>query len=384
MSTTQKNIGDVVPGEFIVVLKDGSFVQKFQDRVNSVDDRDAKLLTAYNAIPACCASLSTNMVREFENDDNVAYIEQVRVVGLTFPDASLVTTGGQLHDFWGLNRVCERKIKQQHPYHAPATGRGITAYVVDTGVYTDHQEFNGRASWGYNAITKSQNANDDNGHGTHVAGTIGGTTYGVAKQVRIVGVKVLGANGRGTNATVLAGLDWVGKNAVPGKSVVNMSIGGGKDKAIDDAIKNLFQKNIPVFVAAGNDEGINSDDQSPSGSPYAYTVASANWLDQSSIFNSPGKNVDIFAPGERILSAYIGRPDAKEYIDGTSMATPHVTGIAAIYLSLIPGTAQSPGLEAIEVYEHLSKNATSGSVLGNLHGMPNFIVYNNPNETPVA
>ncbi|KAF9330508.1 hypothetical protein BG006_006538 [Podila minutissima] len=384
MSTTKKNIGDVVPGEYIVVLKDGSFVQKFQDKVNSVDDRDAKLLTAYKAIPACCASLSTNMVQEFEHDDNVAYIEQVRVVGLTFPDASFVTTGGRLHDYWGLNRVCERKIKEQHPYHYPATGKGITAYVVDTGIYTDHQEFKGRASWGYNAMTNSQNADDDNGHGTHVAGTIGGTTYGVAKDVRIVGVKVLGADGSGTNATVLAGLDWVAKNAVPGKSVVNMSIGGGKDKAIDDAIKKLFLKNTPVVVAADNDEDINSDDQSPSGSPFAYTVASVNWLEQSSRFNSPGKNVDIFAPGERILSACKGRPDAKEYIDGTSMATPHVTGIAAIYLSLKPGTAQTPGLEAIEVYEYLSKNATSGSVSGNLKGMPNFIIYNNPKEIIVA
>ncbi|KAF9330507.1 hypothetical protein BG006_006537 [Podila minutissima] len=341
MSINKKNIGDVVPGEFIIVLKDGSFVQKFQDKVNSVDDHDAKLLTAYKAILACCATLSTNMVQEFKNDDNVAYIEQVRVVGLKLPDASLVTTAMQPDDLWNLNRVCERKLGVKCPSHAPATGKGITEYVVDTGVYTDHQEFNGRASWGANFVPNSEDT-DEYGHGTYVAGTIGGSTYCVAKEVSIVSVKVLDARGSGTIANVLAGLDWVVKNAIPGKSVVDVPGGGGKSRAIDDIIKRLYNKSIPVFVAAGTDPSHNSGDGSPSGSPYAYTVASMDWLDQPSRFNSPGKNVDIFCTG------------------------------------------LNPGLEAIEVYEYLSKNATSGSLSGDLKGMPNLIVYNNPNETTVA
>ncbi|KAG0355931.1 hypothetical protein BG005_005162 [Podila minutissima] len=377
MSTTQKSIGDVVPGEFIVVLKDGSFVQKFQDRVNSVDDRDAKLLTAYNAIPACCASLSTNMVQEFENDDNVAYIEQVRVVGLELPDASFITTAAQPDGLWGLIRVCERGLGAERAYHAPATGGGITAYVVDTGVYTDHQEFNGRASWGANFMPGSVDT-DEHGHGTHVAGTIGGITYGVAKQVSIVGVKVLDAAGQGTNATIAAGLDWVLARAIPGKSVVNVSAGGGKSRVIDDAIKRLYDRNIPVVVAAGNNPSESSKDGSPSGSPFAYTVASINWQDQPSIFNSPGENVDIFGPGEQILSASIGNKNAKKFLNGTSMATPHVTGIAAIYLNL------NSGLKVGDLYKSLSKNATSDSVSGNLRGMPNLVVYNSPVQTTVA
>ncbi|KAF9303341.1 hypothetical protein BGZ74_003950 [Mortierella antarctica] len=371
MFTTKKNIGDVIPGAFIVVLKDGSFVQKFQDKVNSVDDRDAKLLTAYNAIPACCASLSTNMVQEFENDDNVAYIEQVRVVGPELPDASFVTTAAQPDDLWNLNRVCERMPGVKCPYHAPATGKGITAYVVDTGVYTEHQEFNGRASWGANFAPNSEKA-DENGHGTYVAGTIGGSTYGVAKEVGIVSVKVLDADAFGTNATVLAGLDWIAKNAVPGKSVINASIGGPKSRVVDDAIKGLYDKNIPVFVAAGSHPNSNSGDMSPSGSPFAYTVASMNWLDQPSRFNSPGMNVDIFAPGERILSAYIGSKGATTFVTGTAIATAHVTGIAAIYLSL------NPGLKVGDLYKSLSASATSGSLSGNLQGMPDHIVYNSP------
>ncbi|KAG0084143.1 hypothetical protein BGZ92_010158 [Podila epicladia] len=311
------------------------------------------------------------MVQEFENDDNVAFIEQVRVIGLELPAATLGATATQPQDLWNLNRVCERMLDVNNPYHAPATGKGITAYVLDTGVYTDHQEFSGRASWGANFVQGSPNA-DEYGHGTYLAGTIGGTTYGVAKEVSIVGVKVLDADGSGTYATVLAGLNWIANNAIPGKSVVNFSIGGDRSRAIDDAVKHLYDKNIPVFVAAGTDPSLNSSDGSPSGSPFAYTVASMSWQDRPSRFNSPGKNVDIFAPGERILSAYIGDKDAKTFVDGTAIATSHVTGIAAIYLSL------KPGLEAEELYRSLSENATSGSLSGDLKEMPNLIVYNRP------
>ncbi|KAG0355932.1 hypothetical protein BG005_005163 [Podila minutissima] len=311
------------------------------------------------------------MVQEFENDDNVAYIEQVRVVGPELPDASFITTVARPDDLWNLNRVCERKLGVKHPYCAPATGKGITAYVIGTGVYTEHQEFNGRASWGANFVLNSENA-DENGHGTSLAGTLGGSTYGVAKEVSIVSVKVLDADASGTNATVLAGLDWIAENAVPGRSVINASIGGPKSRVIDDAIKRLYDRNIPVFVGAGNNPDRNSGDDSPSGSPFAYTVASINWQDQPSRFNSPGKNVDIFAPGERILSAYIGGKDATTFMDGTAIAVPHVAGIAAIYLSL------SPGLRVGDLYKSLSKNATSGSLSGDLKGMPNLIVYNSP------
>ncbi|KAG0099814.1 hypothetical protein BGZ93_005745 [Podila epicladia] len=311
------------------------------------------------------------MIQEFENDDNVSCIEQVRVFGLELPDASFETTATQPHDLWNLNRVCERMPGVNNGYHAPATGKGITAYVLGTGVYTEHQEFNGRAFWGANFIRGSPDL-DENGHGTYLAGTLGGNTYGVAKEVSIVGVKVLDADGSGTTATVLAGLNWVADNAIPGKSVVNLSIGGPKSMAIDAAVKILYDKNIPMFASAGNDRDTSSSDQSPSGSPFAYTVASMNWQDRPSRFNSSGKNVDIFAPGERILSAYIGDKDAKRVMDGTAIATCHVTGIAAIYLSLIPG------LKVGDLYKRLSENATPGLLSGDLKGMPNLIVYNSP------
>ncbi|KAG0020045.1 hypothetical protein BGZ82_011700 [Podila clonocystis] len=367
MSTTVGNIGDVIPNSFIVVLKTARAMQSFVNTINSVDDLQAKLFTTYETMPAFCATLSADIKENFEKDDNVAYIEQNRVVGLGLPDANLQTTTAQPDDddLWGLTRVCERQSGMEGPYHAPGNGDGITVYVVDTGVYTAHQDFNGRASWGNNFVDSINT--DQNGHGTHVAGTIGGTTYGVAKEVSIVGVKVLGKDGSGTTSTVIDGLNWVAENAVPGKSVVNLCVGGPKSRAIDDMIAHLYDKNIPVIVAAGNDPHTKS-----SGSPMAYTVASMNWLDRPSSFNSPGKNVDVFAPGERILSAYIGGPNAKSIFSGTAIATPHVTGVAAIYLSL------NPNLGVGDLYMSLSKSATSGSISGDLKDMPNLIVYNSP------
>ncbi len=380
------NIGDIIPGSFIVVLQDGTYMKSFEDEVNHVDDRDAKLFATYHAIPALCVALSAKMVEKFDNDSKVAYVEPDRVVGIWPPETflektSLEATAAVPSGLWGLNRVCERNfVGTPRPYRAPATGKDITAYVVDTGVYVDRDEFNGRASFGANFVWGSEEK-DENGHGTHVAGTIGGTTYGVAKEVSIVGVKVLDAKGHGSTSTLVDGLNWVYENATSGKSVVNISAGGGKSRAIDDMIARLYDLNIPVFAAAGNDAAVNSSDGSPAGSPCAYTVGSMNWKNQLSTFSSRGKNVDIFAPGERILSAYIGEKDASEVLDGTSMATPHVTGIAAIYLNL------KPGLDVKDVYKSLSENATNDQlsgdfstgdqVSGTFKKMPNSIVYNN-------
>ncbi|KAG0010291.1 hypothetical protein BGZ82_003516, partial [Podila clonocystis] len=176
MTTTMRNISDVVPDSFVVVLKDRDSIQALEDRINGVDDSAAKLLTTYKTVPACCATLSDDTRQQFESDNSVAYIEQVRVVGLGLPDDSVQTTTAQPDDddLWGLNRVCERVLDVKRAYHAPATGKGITAYVVGTGVYTEHQDFNGRASWGNNFVDFENT--DEYGHGTHVAGTIGGTT----------------------------------------------------------------------------------------------------------------------------------------------------------------------------------------------------------------
>ncbi|KAF9399260.1 hypothetical protein BGZ76_007938, partial [Entomortierella beljakovae] len=197
---------------------------------------------------------------------------------------------------------------------------------------------------------------DENGHGTHVAGTIGGTKYGVAKNVSIVGVKVLDAEGSGTNSGVIAGMDWVAGRAVAGKSVVNMSLGGGKSTAVNDAAQRLYNKNIPLIVAAGNSATTDACTGSPSGAPNTYTVAASDKYDRVASFTSYGTCVEIFAPGVAITSAWIGSSSATNTISGTSMATPHVVGVAALYLSFnsLP-TAQS-------VFDKLTSTSTPNKI----------------------
>ncbi|KAF9420704.1 hypothetical protein BGZ76_004058, partial [Entomortierella beljakovae] len=209
-----------------------------------------------------------------------------------------------------------------------------------------------------------------NGHGTHVAGTIGGTKYGVAKKVSIVGIKVLDAEGSGSTSGVVAGMDWVAARAVAGKSVVNMSLGGGKSTAINDAAQRLYNANIPLIVAAGNSATTDACTGSPSGAANTYTVAASDDTDSVAYFTSYGTCVEIFGPGVDITSAWIGSSSATNTISGTSMATPHVVGVAALYLSFnsLP-TAQS-------VFDKLTSTATLNKITGNLKGSPNRLVYN--------
>ncbi|KAF9577773.1 hypothetical protein BGW38_006793, partial [Lunasporangiospora selenospora] len=294
--------------------------------------------------------------------DEVEYIEQ---------DAIITLSGSQTSPpSWGLPRVSQRDLNTAAPYlYNDAAGQGVTAYVIDTGVYIGHNDFGGRATWGANFITGSPNT-DQNGHGTHVAGTIGGTQYGVAKKVSVVGVKVLDAQGSGSTSGVVAGMDWVAQNATPGKSVVNMSLGGGKSKAIDDAAQRLFRANIPLIVAAGNTASADSCTLSPAGAANTYTVAASDRTDRPASFTSWGSCVEIFGPGVGITSAWIGSASATNTISGTSMASPHVAGVAALYLSFnsLP-TAQS-------VFDKLTSTATLNKITGNLKGSPNRLVYN--------
>ncbi|KAG0099274.1 hypothetical protein BGZ93_008313, partial [Podila epicladia] len=256
------------------------------------------------------------------------------------------------------------------PYAYPdSAGANITAYIVDTGVFTNHTDFGGRATWGANFIEGSEDT-DENGHGTHVAGTIGGTLHGVAKKVNIVGVKVLNAQGSGSTSGVIAGMDWVAAQAVPGKSVVNMSLGGGTSAAINAAAERLYAKDIPLIVAAGNSPGVSSCDQSPAGAPNTYTVGSSDSADRVSSFSSYGGCIEIYGPGTGITSAWIGSNTAVRTISGTSMASPHVAGVAALYLSYLSiPTAQG-------LFDQLTNTATLNKLTGNLNGAPNRLVFN--------
>ncbi|KAF9179166.1 hypothetical protein BGZ51_007161 [Haplosporangium sp. Z 767] len=355
-----------ITDSYIVVLKNGQTPESFQAKFNNISRRQSgrgrkfTIHRKYNKFGGFAATLNKAALKEILASDEVEYVEQDAVVSISGTESSPT---------WGLARVSQRNLNNNADYlYNDAAGEGITAYVIDTGIYVGHSEFGGRASWGANFISGSADI-DENGHGTHVAGTIGGTKYGVAKKANLVGVKVLDANGDGTNSGVIAGMDWVAEHAEAGKSVVNMSLGGDKSRAVDDAVARLFNANIPVIVAAGN-SATDACDGSPSGASNAYTVTASDKYDNAVWSYSYGTCVEIFGPGYNVTSAWIGSSSAINTISGTSMATPHVAGVAALYMSFnsFP-TAQS-------VYDKLTSTATPDKITGNLRGTPNRLAYN--------
>ncbi len=265
---------------------------------------------------------------------------------------------------YGLDRIDQRALPLNSSYTYGGNGTGVTAYVIDTGITYTHTDFGGRAVKGFDAITSGGGAVDCNGHGTHVSGTIGGATYGVAKAVKLVGVRVLDCGGSGTTAQVVAGIDWVTGNHVSGPAVANMSLGGGTDAAIDAAVNRAIADGITFGVAAGNNGGFvgdllgssNACNGSPSRVAAALTVAATDSTDARASYSNNGPCVDIWAPGTNIKSDWMGSNTATNTISGTSMATPHVVGVAAIYLSKFPTAA--PGTVAGAI----TSNATNGAV----------------------
>ncbi|KAF9425341.1 hypothetical protein BGZ94_007606 [Podila epigama] len=361
------NGGKAVADSYIVVLKKGNSVADFQTKFDAISRRQngrgrkSTISRKYKAIPAFSAIVNSAALKEILASDEVEYVEQDSIITLQGTQVSPPS--------WGLTRVSQRNRDLSQPFnYNDAAGEGITAFVIDTGVYIEHDDFGGRASWGANFITGSPDT-DENGHGTHVAGTIGGTLYGVAKKVEIVGVKVLDADGSGTTSGVIAGMDWVAENAVPGKSVVNMSLGGSKSTALNAAAVRLYDANIPLIVAAGNSAYTAACSQSPAGADNTYTVAASDSSDRPASFTSYGTCVEIFAPGVGIKSAWIGSPSATNTISGTSMASPHVAGVGALYLSFntIP-TAQG-------LFDKLTSTATLNKITGNLKQSPNRLVF---------
>jgi subtilisin family serine protease len=262
---------------------------------------------------------------------------------------------------WGLDRVDQRPRTLDGMYAYDRSGAGVTAYVVDTGIRVSHEEFEGRASRGFDAF--SPGGDDCHGHGTHVAGTVGGLTHGVARGVSLVAVRVLGCDGSGTTAGVVAGLDWILANAVR-PAVVNMSLSGAASQAVDDAVVRLTQAGIAVVVAAGN-SSLDACGYSPARAASAITVAASDMNDERAGFSNYGACVDWFAPGVSIVSAYNTADDAKTVMSGTSMAAPHTAGAAALVLE------REPWLSAYAVrdslWNHATKNVVSYSYSENPH-----------------
>ncbi|MFI7408993.1 S8 family peptidase [Streptomyces sp. NPDC049627] len=269
---------------------------------------------------------------------------------------------------WGLDRIDQRALPRDNSYTYPdSAGQGVTAYVIDTGVRITHTDFGGRASYGYDAVDNDNTAQDGHGHGTHVAGTIAGNAYGVAKKAKIVGVRVLNNSGQGTTEQVVAGIDWVAQNAVK-PAVANMSLGGDVDTALDAAVRNAIASGITFAVAAGN-ETDNASNHSPARVSEAITVGATTSSDAKASYSNYGSVLDLFAPGSSITSAWNSSDSATNTISGTSMASPHVAGAAALYL------ADHPTATPAQVGSALTSAATTGVVTSPGTGSPNRLLY---------
>ncbi|MCD9028898.1 S8 family peptidase [Luteimonas sp. BDR2-5] len=293
------------------------------------------------------------------NDPRVDFVEEDGLVEL-----SATQTGAT----WGLDRVDQRDRPLNGTYIYNQTAANVRAYIIDSGIRTGHNEFGSRLLSGYSAINDGRGTNDCNGHGTHVAGTVGGTTWGVAKQVRLVPVRVFGCTGGSANSTIIAGIDWVRANRVL-PAVANMSLGGPASSATDTATSNLINSGVTVVVAAGNNNGANACNYSPARVGNAVTVGSTTSTDSRSPFSNIGSCVNIFAPGTSIRSAWHTSTSAANTISGTSMASPHVAGAAALYL------AGNPSASPATVRNWVYGNATTNRLTGIGTGSPNRLLY---------
>lgn len=350
-----------IPGQYIITFKpDTTDISGLAKKLT--DENKGQLKFVYTkALKGFAAKLPAQAVTALKNNPKVARIEQDQVVTAVYTETGVPA--------WGIDRIDQRSLPLNGNYNYDYTGEGVHAYVIDTGIRATHSEFNGRvSSQGFTAINDGYGITGCHMHGTHVAGTIGGSVVGVAKGVTLHSVRVLDCNGNGDISGVIAGIDWVTNNKVF-PAVANLSISGGFSKATNDAIQNSVNAGIVYAVAAGN-AASDACQYSPASASSALTVAATTSADGLASYSNYGTCVDLAAPGSTIYSATNTGDNDYAYLNGTSMATPHVAGVAALYLQANPTATPAQVMQAIV------SNATPNVLtLGTTPGTPNLLVY---------
>ena len=364
-----------IKGQYIVVLKDdAASLANERSRLarvstvarNLATQHRAKLVRSYeNVLRGFVVRADDKALARLLADPRVAYVEEDGVMSISATQTSAT---------WGIDRIDQRDLPLNQTYTYDTTASGVHAYVLDTGLLGTHSQFTNRVGNGWSAISDGRGTTDCNGHGTHVAGTLGGSTYGVAKGVTLHPVRVLGCDGTGSFSGIIDGMDWVASNHTK-PAVANMSIGGGATQSVDDAVTRLHNAGVTVVVAAGNNSA-SACNYSPARAAAAITVGSTTNTDARSSFSNYGSCLDIYGPGSNILSSWYTSTTATNTISGTSMASPHVAGVAALYL------ANNPNATPTQVRNAIVDNATSGKVTDAGSGSPNKLLYSLFGSTP--
>ncbi|MCX5376844.1 S8 family peptidase [Streptomyces sp. NBC_00091] len=350
---------NAVPGKYIVTLEKGVDAAKAAQKLGL--QPSYVYTSAVNGFAVPMTPLQLSIVRNslgvkaVEEDAAIQSVPKpTRTPGMRAPSSS-----------WGLDRIDQKQLPLDSDFTTEGNGAGVTAYILDTGIDYAHDEFGGRATFGFDAIGDGRNGQDCQGHGTHVAGTVGGRTYGVAGKANLVSVRVLGCDGKGTWSGILAGMDWVAKNAKQ-PAVLNGSLGGDRSEAVNNAATALSDAGVLPVIAAGN-SAIDACNVSPASAARVLTVAASNQWDEETDFSNYGPCVSLYAPGQAIVSAKLGGGSVA--LDGTSMAAPHVAGVAVLYKGAHPSAGPA------EINEFLDDESTKDVLTSISKGSPNQLLF---------